>query len=448
LFKNGDDALATSGVYIANAANNRAYNFQQNADGSSLNLWAYGGSSWANRLTVQADGNVGIGTTSPSQKLEVAGVIKSTSTDAAHLILNGDSNNSGDTGQVDSIIDFLGDGDPGIYGYRINTENYSGQTALHFQEYLNGSYTSRLYISKNGDVGIGTTSPTNYSNFTTLAIGNSSQGGVLEFQYAGSQAARIAATGANTLQFVTNNSERIRITSGGNVGIGTTSPSQKLQVDGGATGLNQGIPATSGTSQNGILRLTSGASTYGETLDFGMNVGPTYGWIQATNKDGLNTNYNLSLNPNGGNVGIGTTNPERILHLDADQGRAIIQLDKGGDKIVSIGTGSSATGADDTILQLINEGVEKVRIFTEGNSWLNGGKVGIGTTNPDAKLHVTDSIRIDTGGAGPSAAPTTGTPTQAQVRTGGDETYYLSEPDTWLMVNIGGTDYVLPAYEA
>ena len=82
---------------------------------------------------------VGIGTDSPSAKLEVAGVIKSTSTGAAHLILNGDSDNSGDTGQVDSIIDFLGDGDPGIYGYRINTENWSGQTALNFQEYFNAN---------------------------------------------------------------------------------------------------------------------------------------------------------------------------------------------------------------------------------------------------------------------------------------------------------------------
>ena len=53
----------------------------------------------------------------------------------------------------------LGDGDPGIYGYRINTENYSGQTALNFQEYLNGTYSSRLYIDKDGNVGIGTTVP-------------------------------------------------------------------------------------------------------------------------------------------------------------------------------------------------------------------------------------------------------------------------------------------------
>ena len=112
-----------------------------------------------NRMHITNTGNVGIGTTSPSQKLEVSGVIKSISTGAAQLILNGDTNNSGDTGQEDAIIDFLGDGNPGIYGYRINTENFSGQTALHFQEYINGAYTSRLYINKDGNVGIGETSP-------------------------------------------------------------------------------------------------------------------------------------------------------------------------------------------------------------------------------------------------------------------------------------------------
>ena len=43
-------------------------------------------------------------------------------TGSAHLILNGDSNNVGDAGQEDAIIDFLGDA--GDYGYRLNSENY------------------------------------------------------------------------------------------------------------------------------------------------------------------------------------------------------------------------------------------------------------------------------------------------------------------------------------
>jgi hypothetical protein len=119
--------------------------------------------------TTDATSFIGFGVNGPADsagptlrmKITSAGVVKVENTAAAHLILNGDTNNTGDTGQVDSIIDLLGDGNPGIYGYRINTENWSGQTALNFQEYLNGSYTSRLFISKDGNVGIGATSSLN-----------------------------------------------------------------------------------------------------------------------------------------------------------------------------------------------------------------------------------------------------------------------------------------------
>ena len=99
------------------------------------------------------------GNVTERMRITSAGVVEIKNTGAAHLILNGDTNNSGDAGEEDSIIDFRGDGNPGLYGYRINTENWSGQTALNFQEYINGSYTSRLFISKDGDVGIGATSP-------------------------------------------------------------------------------------------------------------------------------------------------------------------------------------------------------------------------------------------------------------------------------------------------
>ena len=94
------------------------------------------------------------------------------------------------------------------------------------------------------------------------------------------------------------------------LGIGTSSPSLPLHVN--AT--TSGLPVTSGTTQtNGVFRLSSSATS--GIIDFGMN--GTNPWIQSTGSDGLGATYNLLLNPNGGNVGIGTTSPDNRFHVVA-----------------------------------------------------------------------------------------------------------------------------------
>lgn len=91
-------------------------------------------------------------------------------------------------------------------------------------------------------------------------------------------------------------------------GIGTTVPVNKLQVE---TTLAE--PATSGTAANGNLRLSG--TTGSHVLDFGLSSAATYSWIQARSELNYATNYNLLLNPNGGNIGIGTLSPTAKLNL-------------------------------------------------------------------------------------------------------------------------------------
>ena len=92
----------------------------------------------------------------------------------------------------------------------------------------------------------------------------------------------------------------------GNVGIGTTNPTAKLEVAG---VLSDPVLAT----DNGIFSIFGTTSKL--ALDFGtLTSAPWSAWIQS--KDRVNnTAYPISLNPNGGNVGIGTTSPTEKLQV-------------------------------------------------------------------------------------------------------------------------------------
>lgn len=123
----------------------------------------------------------------------------------------------------------------------------------------------------------------------------------------------VGATGSAIIFQTGNNggTEAARIINSGNFGIGATAPAQKLEVFGATS-----LPATSGTTQNGLLRI---ASTATNAIDMGLsNASPFGAWIQTSNVTSLATTYPLLLNPNGGNVGIGTTNPAYQLQLSTD----------------------------------------------------------------------------------------------------------------------------------
>jgi len=102
-------------------------------------------------------------------------------------------------------------------------------------------------------------------------------------------------------------------------GIGTTAPVNKFEVV--ATTAD---PATSGSSANGNLRLGATASSH--VLDFGLSSSSNYAWLQARLQSNYGTNYSLVLNPNGGNVGIGTTSPAKLLTVGREDGSLPAEL--------------------------------------------------------------------------------------------------------------------------
>jgi hypothetical protein len=197
-----------------------------------------------------------------------------------------------------------------------------------------------------------------------------------------------ATAGHTPLTFYTSDTERLRITSAGLVGIGTSSPALALHAKG-ATG----YPATSGTTQTGVLRISGGTGIY-NVLDMGVNEGTDTAWIQATRANGLQNNDKLLLNPNGGNVGIGTTSPRSLLSFgtaDTSGTNGINLYDNGGNYRTGIGATSSYLRLytpSDGSLQLGRLSTSDGSTFLEAARIDSSGRLGIGTTSPEGKLEV------------------------------------------------------------
>ena len=304
------------------------------------------------RMRITSAGNVGIGTTSPQDKLTVKG--------PSDYNLN---------------LGTLG-GYSGIYTYNDASSAYKplriDASSLVLQTY------------SGGNVGIGTTSPSrklvvlDTANTTAALFG----GGVASPAWV--SMGTVDSGAAPFIQGVSNslasNTNLILNPSGGNVGIGTTSADSRLHISSASSNLFRMV-RTGGTATNFGFELGSGAiGLYNYSTS-------TYGWYVGST----------------GNVGIGTTAPGARLDVEAaTTGYAAIikNTTAGGDYLKMIGDsgntvfefGSGGTGGD-AFLNMYADNTQKVLVNADGNSYFNGGDVGIGTTSPAQKLDVSGNIK-------------------------------------------------------
>jgi hypothetical protein len=178
------------------------------------------------QLVKDASGNVGIGTASPGNKLEIVG---STTTTGANLVTTTGRGfyqllSSGGTFGL-YLDDVTGSGFGGAY-----TRNIYSDGAHPVRFWTNAS--ERMRIDSAGNVGIGETNPG-----ARLHIKGVDAGAALDVENTTASTGRryrwvSLNSGGFAVEDITASSERMRIDSAGNVGIGTTAPAAQLQTPG------------------------------------------------------------------------------------------------------------------------------------------------------------------------------------------------------------------------
>ena len=325
------------------------------------------------RMRITSAGNVGIGTTSPGSRLTVSGTNNATS---EITLINTNPSTDNDW----SITPF-----------------YNDQT-LRFR--TNSAATTVMTLKDNGNVGIGTTSPSKKltvyggndngiwvdssgSQYTSIAWGNN-----------GTEKANIAydntnanfvlsAYGASDTVFSNNGSEKMRIDSAGNVGIGTTSPqsgggSAKWLSLNGTAAYSGGIVYTVNSATKAYSYFESDYLKQQAQSGFGQKFIVNGTTTAMTILSDGNATFSGNVAVNGTNVTVANASNPYIYINDTNAGAGIFQQEG---NTTRIGSDSN------TQVVLVQNNATAVTIDTDKN-------VGINTTSPDFKLDVDGTFGV------------------------------------------------------
>ena len=249
-------------------------------------------------VLVGSSGNLGIGTSSPAYRLHVS------STTPEVMRLQGTSGG----GSNNTQLRFFGSGSNADL-WAIGTEVSTGTSDRAFDFYDLVAGANRLRITSGGELLIGGTyNPTPSSGRGNITL-NGTSNNIISFTnnsslkgyifHDGTDLEILNAVSTGVLRFYTNSTERMRITSGGNVGIGTSSPAMSLQIGNGT-----------GTGNQYIRLFNSASDMYiGQT---GSNLfGAGNGQVIVTDST-YTSNFAIGTLNSSANLIFGTSSAERM----------------------------------------------------------------------------------------------------------------------------------------
>ncbi len=215
------------------------------------------------RLAILNDGNVGISTSSPQGKLDISSGLRNGTTSTLFMGADADSSSGTRTNNTRKLASIATpsytNANRPVFGIAMDNQvsdnfiyiggAYSGYNAATTIAFSTGATNNtetgseRMRITSGGNVGIGTSSPTYllqvnssttaaHIHLTNSTTGNTSNDGTRLF--AAGLDAYLANREAGAIIFETSDTERMRITSGGYVGINTQSPRGYFNVKNGS----------------------------------------------------------------------------------------------------------------------------------------------------------------------------------------------------------------------
>ncbi|MFZ5376876.1 MAG: site-specific integrase [Patescibacteria group bacterium] len=394
------------------------------------NITEWQNSSGTALSVINASGNLGIGSTAPAQALDIVGNVQF----SGALMPGGAAGTSGyvltssGTGTAPTWVDSSTLTGAGLWQNTSNVFHPKNEFASIVDLAIGGDSTASARFRVEGSTGNATSSGTLSFRGTTDPKIN-----VLNGENFGIQTSVGGDAGLT---------ERLTILNNGNVGVGTTSPSAGYLFDvNGATKLNGYFYVTSGwtylnpsifASSNGFHLVDDKELTFGAYPgDYSMGYNSTDDTLEFVDGTSIGTNVRMVLNSTG-NLGIGTTTPSQLLHIQGNArltgalydvnnsvgtaGQVLSTTTTGVDWIDASAVGTNYWQRDLGSLAPINitddllmgstataSAIVRLPGQTNENAFFNlgTGNLGVGTTAPTEKLDVRGNITLN-GSAGTS----------------------------------------------